>query len=130
MRISIPREIADCDDFIHSYLPKIILIHATDRLHRDKDSAMNAYLRSIGVNRTVAYILRRALGSLECSIAGDDGVIEVSDKEMLDGYTLSQLCRLIDFGNAEVHGLNILNGAFNDVSIGMARLVENYLTEI
>lgn len=130
MRIRIPKEIADCDDFIHSYIPRMVLMSATDKIQRGKDSAMNAYLRSIGVNHSVAYVLKKALGSLECSIVGEDGILEVSKSEKIDGYSLNCLCRLIDFGNAEVRGLNILNGAFNDVSVGMARLVENYLTEI
>lgn len=130
MRIEVPKEVAGSTDFVGRYLPKALLGLVVSGLDKNKDMAMNAYLKSIGVKHSVAYILKYALRRLECSIVGTYGTIEVSNKLRLDGYTLSQLCRLIDFGNAEVRGLNAVNGALNSISIGIMRYVEDYLTEI
>lgn len=130
MIIRVPKAVADCDDFVRNYLPRIILMYALENVRQSKDRLMNDYLKSIGVNHSVAYILKYSLKRMDCRISGDTGCIEISNTLKMNGYTLSQLCRLIDFGNAEVKGLNVLNNAFISVGSSIVRLTENYLTEI
>lgn len=130
MIIPVPKEVRGCDGFLRDYLPRRLMEHACAGLAKGKDAAMNAYLAKLGVSHSVADIASFALGNMDCFDDGDECYLAVSASLKVDGMLLDELCRLIDFGNAEVKGLWIVTDALNYAATAIVRLAEDYMTEI
>lgn len=130
MNLFVPAEAIGSNGFIRGYLPKYLMAKSYAKLDQSKSSAMNAYLRGIGVNIPVCEILKKAYFTLECEGNGDYGTLRISTAVKINDFTLSQLCRLIDNGNREIKGLGIVSHAFDCAQMNINALIEAYLMEI
>lgn len=111
MSIYIPNNVDK--EFILTTLKKYYLLYLKTSLFNSKSKKesvelMNNYLVD-NYNITLKEIFQAILDNILLTKQGDYYKLTINDSVMIKDYTLSQLMRLVDYGNLEIKGLHIFN---------------------
>ena len=113
--------------FIYEFLPDFIYSIILEKSDRNRFKNMDEYLKSININYSTLELINYALDNLEVREVGNTYQIEVSNILKVGEYTLNQLIRLIDYGNAEVRGVNAVSAACDYINKHKEVIINDYL---
>lgn len=107
----------DIDDknFSLSYIPRMLLSFACSELN-ERANVFEDYLRNeLNIDEPLTIILKKIFSNMNLSVNGKYFTLKISNTAVFDGYNVSTLARLIEYGNTEVAGLKIISKAANQV---------------
>lgn len=88
-------------------------------LNVEKTDIWNSYLKKIGIDRSIWYILSYIVDNLKITKSGNHYLVEINKNLQLDGHNLDQLARLIDYGNLDIKGTNLFTDGFEYLKYGV-----------
>lgn len=116
-------------DFLTDYLPEYILTHIIATQDTHKFVNMDAYLESIGVEKNTIQVLATAVKNLDIKEVNGVYIIEPSNVEEINGYTLKQLVNIIDYGTTEVKGTGVYQEIERYINNNKGIIVNQYSPE-
>ena len=114
-------------DFVYKFLPKFIYNMIATSVNVHKFDAMDDYMKKLGINHSTVDLIKFSLDNLEIKEVNGVYMIQVSTKIKIKDYTLNQLMRLVDSGNLEVKGTNVMTDASNYINSHRGTVLEAYM---
>lgn len=112
------------------YLKKQIMKFLIVKLNSNKLSAFDDYLQSIYGDKTITAkrIIFIGLSNLVCSDYGDKAIISIDDKICYPNTNVKilDLCRLINYGSADLKPYPIFTLTFNHFNSNIEKYSERY----
>ena len=113
--------------FIHGYLPDYIYSQIVTRVDRHKFDALDAYLKTLGINHSTTDVIKYALNNLDVKEVKNEYYIDFSNVLKVGDFTVSQLMRLIDMGNTEVKGIGLISEIVRYINSHRGSMIERYM---
>ena len=118
------------------YLIEYIKLNYNTFINRDKIKALDEYITNNINSRdgrliTSNAIIASGFNNLTYKSYRDKYIIEIDNTvkmPFMSGNTVSTLCALINYGNADINGYDIFTQYFNFITKNIHRIYQEYLT--
>lgn len=121
--------LVDWTYFIENFIPEKLLNNVLLNYNEDKASLINDYLQEeLKIGLSAKEIITYAIENLHISKDNDDYTVMIDGALLVPGtkYNLLNIVKLIDSGNLEVRGLNIVSQAFAFIVMQLPNLIALY----
>jgi hypothetical protein len=128
MTLNLSRD-ADWSDFLTNFIPDKLFNYVMLNLNEEKVSSLDEYLyESLKINSSSTDVIEYGLKNLFISDTGSEFIVMIDSTLFMPktNQNLLNLIKLIDYGNLEVKGLNIISEAFSYIVMQIQNLVKLY----
>ena len=119
----------DWNDFLINFIPDKLFNYVVLNLNEDKATALNDYLLdNLQIKSTVLEILEYAIRNMFLSNSSRGFVLMIDTVRNVpnSSQNLLKTVKLLDFGNLEIKGLNVLSAGFDYIVMQIHNLVTVY----
>ena len=128
MTLNLTRDF-DWNDFLINYIPEKLFNYVVLNLNEEKTSSLDEYLyKNLKIKNSSRDIIEYGLNNLFISDTGAEFLVMIDPTLNVPDSTenLLSVIKLIDYGNLEVRGLNLVSKAFDYVVMQVQNFVKVY----
>ena len=128
MTLNLTRDF-DWNDFLINYIPEKLFNYVVLNLNEEKTSSLDEYLyKNLKIKNSSRDIIEYGLNNLFISDTGAEFLVMIDSTLNVPDSTenLLSVIKLIDYGNLEVRGLNLVSKAFDYVVMQVQNFVKVY----
>lgn len=129
MTLNLSRDF-DWSDFLTNFIPEKLFNYVVLNLNEEKVSSLDEYLiESLKINNSSRDIIEYGLNNLFISDNGTEYIVRVDNNLLVPdtNQNLLTVIKLIEYGNLEVKGINLISQAFSYVVMQIQNFVDVYL---
>lgn len=129
MTLNLSRDF-DWSDFLTNFIPEKLLNYVVLNLNEEKVSSLDEYLiESLKINNSSRDIIEYGLNNLFISDNGTEYIVRVDNNLLVPdtNQNLLIVIKLIEYGNLEVKGINLISQAFSYVVMQLQNFVDVYM---
>lgn len=129
MTLNLSRDF-DWSDFLTNFIPEKLLNYVVLNLNEEKVSSLDEYLiESLKINNSSRDIIEYGLNNLFISDNGTEYIVRVDNNLLVPdtNQNLLIVIKLIEYGNLEVKGINLISQAFSYVVMQIQNFVDVYM---
>lgn len=128
MTLNLERDV-DWNDFLTNYIPEKLFKYVVLNLNEEKVLSLDEYLQThLKINSSSRDIIEYGLDNLFISDTGTEFIVMIDSTLSVPDSTenLLSTIKLIDMGNLEVKGINLVSQAFSYVVMQIHNFVKMY----
>lgn len=129
MTLNLSRDF-DWSDFLTNFIPEKLLNYVVLNLNEEKVSSLDEYLiESLKINNSSRDVIEYGLNNLFISDNGTEYIVRVDNNLLVPdtNQNLLTVIKLIEYGNLEVKGINLISQAFSYVVMQIQNFVDVYM---
>ena len=129
MTLNLSRDF-DWSDFLTNFIPEKLLNYVVLNLNEEKVSSLDEYLiESLKINNSSRDVIEYGLNNLFISDNGTEYIVRVDNNLLVPdtNQNLLTVIKLIEYGNLEVKGINLISQAFRYVVMQLQNFVDVYM---
>lgn len=129
MTLNLSRDF-DWSDFLTNFIPEKLLNYVVLNLNEEKVSSLDEYLiESLKINNSSRDVIEYGLNNLFISDNGTEYIVRVDNNLLVPdtNQNLLIVIKLIEYGNLEVKGINLISQAFSYVVMQLQNFVDVYM---
>jgi len=129
MTLNLSRDF-DWSDFLTNFIPEKLFNYVVLNLNEEKVSSLDEYLiESLKINNSSRDIIEYGLNNLFISDNGTEYIVRVDNNLFVPdtNQNLLTVIKLIEYGNLEVKGINLISQAFSYVVMQIQNFVDVYM---